>query len=102
MGPATNPATQTGILAEVARKALAAAGTNTATEINTRAGNVVTLRVTFGPGLTLTIREAAVYGDILSPPGSAGTGSAINRGTIGPVTIGSTETVKVQSVLTYA
>jgi hypothetical protein len=101
-GTAVNPTTQTGILTEVGRKAIAAPGTNTATDINTRSGNVVTLRVTFGPGLALTLREAAVYANIASPPGSAGTGSAINRATLGPVTITAAETLKVQSVLTYA
>ena len=100
-GTPINAATQTGILAEVARKALPAPGTNTAAEINTRAGTAVTLRVTFGPGLSATIREAAVYANIPTPPGASGAGSAINRGLLGPITVGSTETVKIQSVLTY-
>jgi hypothetical protein len=98
---AVDPATQTGILTEVARKAIAAPGTNTATDINTRAGNAVTLRVTFGPGLTLTINEAAVYANIPSPPGASGAGSAINRATLGPISITSAQTAKIQSVLTY-
>jgi hypothetical protein len=100
-GTAVNVATQTGILTEVARKALAAPGTDTATDKNIRSGNVVTLRATFGPGLAVTIREAAVYGNIASPPGASGSGSAINRALIGPVTITAAETAKVQSVLTY-
>lgn len=100
-GTAVNPATQTGILNEVARKALPSAGTDTEAAKNIRSGDTVTLRVTFGPGLTITIREASVYGNIASPPGSSGTGSAINRATLGPITLTSGQTAKIQAVLVY-
>lgn len=76
---------QTQLVAEVTRKAIPTAGTNTATQINTRSGSEITIRQVFGPGLVFTLREVGLFADIieLTDPSSApGLVSSASGGTL--------------------
>jgi len=98
---ATTPAAEDTILGtEVTRLALPAVGTDTALVRNVRTGNTVFLRVSF-TGLTVTLRESALFGDIASPPGAADSGSMFNHAAIGPIGLIGTDTYTLESQLSF-
>lgn len=80
---------QTTLLAEVARKALPAADTDTTLAKNLRSGTTIIIRQTFGPGLAFTLRESSLFGDIVAlanptvAPGltASDTGGTLTAGT---------------------
>lgn len=85
---------------ETTRLGIPADGTNTATQKNLRSGTTITIRQTF-TGITGTIGEFGLFGNIASPPGAANAGTLFNRALIGPVTLAGTDTLTVESQLTF-
>lgn len=80
-GTATTGA-ETTLGAEVVREVIPAAGTDTATEKNILTGSTIEFRQTFGPGLTFTLRELGLFGDLiaLSNPTVAPEATAVQTG----------------------
>lgn len=98
-GTAVSPG-DVALLAEIARIALPAPDTDTATARNVRIGNAAYLRVRF-TGVNATIREAALVGGLVSPPGALGAGAYWDRVLVGPFTIVPAETLTLEATLLF-